>query len=350
MSNWQFSVKYYKQPINFDLRTGFQATGRNIHVDLVLFGGIFMLLARTPFTRSRFQRSMLAIAVGLACSSTAFADAEEQTELEEVVVTGFRGSLNTALSQKRDETAAIDVIASEDIGKFPDSNLAESMQRIPSVALSRGDGGEGKNISVRGLGPTFTRVRINGMEAASQTGSSDIYGAGNNGRTFDFNVFPTELFSQLAVRKTASADVEEGSLGATVDLQAPRPFDYDDDSVFTFTARGIYNDVSEETDPRASMLFSQKFADGKFGLLASVAFQRRNIREVGYSAVDILPACSCLTARQWAMCRRARPRTPAPAPPTSCAPLTTRAPAAWPRSIPSWRSPTRRCAIRSTAR
>ncbi|MEO8061839.1 MAG: TonB-dependent receptor [Pseudomonadota bacterium] len=213
-------------------------------------------------------------------------------ELDEVVVTGFRGSLNTALSQKRSETAAIDVIASEDIGKFPDSNLAESMQRIPSVALSRGDGGEGKNISVRGLGATFTRVRINGMEGSSQTGSSDIYGAGNNGRGFDFNVFPTEIFSQLAVRKTSSADVEEGSLGATVDLRAPRPLDLANDTVLTLTARGIYNDVSEDLDPRVSALFSKKFFDGTFGVLASAAYQERHTREVGYSAVDVLSANS----------------------------------------------------------
>ena len=145
-------------------------------------------------------------------------------------MTGFRGSLNTAIAAKRSETAAIDVIASEDIGKFPDSNLAESMQRVPGVALSRSDGGEGRNISVRGLGAGFTKVRINGMEGAAQTGSSDIYGAGNNGRAFDFNVFPTEIFSQLAVRKTASADVEEGSLGATVDLKSPSAFDYDDET------------------------------------------------------------------------------------------------------------------------
>ena len=88
---------------------------------------------------------------------------------------------------------------------------------------------------MRGLGPTFTRVRINGMEGAAQMGSSDIYGAGNNGRSFDFNVFPTEIFSELKVIKTPSADVEEGSLGATVDLTAPRPFDLDDDTVFTMT-------------------------------------------------------------------------------------------------------------------
>jgi TonB-dependent receptor len=212
--------------------------------------------------------------------------------VDEIVVTGFRASLNSALAQKRTENAAVDSIVAEDIGKFPDSNLAESMQRIPGVTLSRGDGGEGRNISVRGLGPGFTRVRINGMEGAAQTGSSDIYGAGNSGRSFDFNVFPTEIFSSLTARKTPSADVEEGSLGATVDLRAPRPLDYADDEVLTATARGVYNTVSKNVDPRLSLLASKKFADGTFGVLGSLAFQDRNIREVGYSAVDILSANS----------------------------------------------------------
>ena len=240
---------------------------------------------------SGIVRAAISLALATAVPAVTFAQTAAPTptaELEEVVVTGFRGSLNTALAEKRAEIASIDVIAAEDIGKFPDSNLAESMQRVPGVTLSRGDGGEGRNISVRGLGPLFTRVRINGMEAAAQTGSSDIYGAGNNGRSFDFNVFPTEIFSELAVRKTPSADVEEGSLGATVDLKAPRPFDYVDDQVFTITGRGVYNTVSEEADPRASMLFSQKFLNNTLGVLASAAYQKRNIREVGYSAVDIL--------------------------------------------------------------
>lgn len=244
--------------------------------------------------RSVVSAAVTAALLNTACVIPLAASAAEtgpqDTQLEEVVVTGFRGSLNTALAEKRAETAAIDVIAAEDIGKFPDSNLAESMQRIPGVTLSRGDGGEGRNISVRGLGPLFTRVRINGMEAASQTGSSDIYGAGNSGRSFDFNVFPTEIFSQLAVRKTPSANVEEGSLGATVDLKAPHPFDFEQDRVFTLTGRGVFNTVSEDLDPRASMLFSQKFFDNTFGVLASAAFQKRNIREVGYSAVDVLSA------------------------------------------------------------
>jgi iron complex outermembrane receptor protein len=249
-----------------------------------------MLLDRNKTPVTYFRKSAIALAVSMGISGFAYADAEESQELDEVVVTGFRGSLNTALSQKREETAAVDVIAAEDIGKFPDSNLAESMQRVPGVALSRSDGGEGRNISVRGLGAGFTRVRINGMEGAAQGGSSDIYGAGNSGRSFDFNVFPTEIFSQLSVRKTMSADVEEGSLGATVDLRAPRPFDSADDQVFAMTVRGIQNSVSKDVDPRASALASKKFFDDKFGILASVAYQKRNLREVGYSAVDILAA------------------------------------------------------------
>src|SRR3954466_13330289 len=234
-----------------------------------------------PFRSLNPRLNFTPLAIAIAACLGGAAQAQDQAtpgqELDEVVVTGFRGSLNTALSQKRNETAAIDVIAAEDVGKFPDSNLAESMQRIPSVALSSGDGGEGKNISVRGLGATFTRVRVNGMEGASQTGSSDIYGAGNNGRSFDFNIFPTEIFSSLTVRKTSSADVEEGSLGATVDLRAPRPFDYVDENVFTFTGRGVYNSVSEDVDPRATMLMSKKFFDDTFGVLVSAAYQERFI-------------------------------------------------------------------------
>lgn len=249
----------------------------------------------TTTTRSAFARRSSGIALASAMLMVAPALAQDQSapaepEGADIVVTGFRASLNSALGMKRKEAAAIDSIVAEDIGKFPDSNLAESMQRVPGVALARGDGGEGRNISVRGLGAGFTRVRINGMEGSAQTGGSDIYGAGNNGRSFDFNVFPTEIFSALSVRKTPSADIEEGSLGATVDLSAPKPFDQKDDFVLSMTARGIYNELSKKVDPRASLLISKQFGDSGFGILGSVAYQKRNIREVGYSAVDLLSA------------------------------------------------------------
>jgi len=240
--------------------------------------------------RNLFRKTPLATALLATLAATNIAQAQESgSTIEEIQVTGFRASLNTALNQKRESTAAVDSIVAEDIGKFPDSNLAESMQRIPGVALARGDGGEGKNISVRGLGAEFTRVRINGMEGSSQTGSSDIYGAGNSGRGFDFNVFPTEIFSELTVRKTPTADVEEGSLGATVDLSAPRPLSAEDELTMTGTVRGVYNEVSESVDPRVSGLISKKFADDTFGVLVALAHSERNIREVGYSAVNILP-------------------------------------------------------------
>ena len=94
---------------------------------------------------------------------------DDATALDDVVVTGFRGSLERALQNKRNSTAVVDSIVAEDIAKFPDNNLAESIQRVPGVAITR-DGGEGRNISVRGLGEDFTRVRINGIEAQATTG------------------------------------------------------------------------------------------------------------------------------------------------------------------------------------
>ena len=141
------------------------------------------------------------------------------------MVTGsFRGSLEQALQLKKTSSISADTILAEDIGKFPDLNLSESIQRLPGVALQR-DAGEGREISVRGLGPQFTRVRINGMEALSTTGTSDANGGVNRGRSFDFNVFASDLFNAIPVEKTAQAAVEEGSLGATVDLRTARPFD-----------------------------------------------------------------------------------------------------------------------------
>ena len=228
---------------------------------------------------------------GATITNISFAqENQDEDNIETVIITGFRQSLDSALEIKRQSAGAVDSIVAEDIGKFPDANLAESMQRIPGVALARGDNGEGRNISVRGLGAGFTRVRINGMEGASQTGSSDIFGAGNFGRSFDFNVFPSEIFQSLTVRKTSSANIEEGSLGATVDLNAPKPLNFDQDLLFSVNARAVRNELSKSNDPRLSALYSQQFYDGKFGVLVTAAHNAREIREVGYSAVNILRA------------------------------------------------------------
>lgn len=222
----------------------------------------------------------LALSIGLALAASAHAQqAGTATDLDTVTVTGYRASVEKALDIKRGEAGVVDAIVAEDIGKFPDLNLAESLQRIPGVVITR-DAGEGRSISVRGLGPDFTRVRINGMEALTTVGAGDQSGGTNRGRGFDFNVFASDLFSQLVVRKTASADVEEGSLGATVDLRTARPFDYDG---LTFAASGqaSYNDMADKADPRVAALVSNIFADGTFGALLSVAYSERQALEEG---------------------------------------------------------------------
>lgn len=210
--------------------------------------------------------------------SAAAAD-KDVTSLTSVTVTGYRASVAKALDVKRGELGMVDAIMAEDVGKFPDLNLAESLQRIPGVVITR-DAGEGRNITVRGLGPDFTRVRINGMEALTTVGSSDQSGGTNRSRGFDFNVFAADLFSSMIVHKTASADVEEGSLGATVDLNTAHPFDYDG---FTLAANteASYGSMSNKTDPRVSGLIANTWADGTFGALLSVAYSEKHTLEEG---------------------------------------------------------------------
>jgi TonB-dependent receptor len=203
--------------------------------------------------------------------------------VEEVVVTGYRSSLEQALNIKREMAAEADSILAEDIGKFPDQNLAESLQRIPGVAVTRQQG-EGRQITVRGLGPQFTRVRINGMETLTTTGSPDNEGGVNRTRAFDFNIFSSDLFNSLTVRKTAEANVDEGSLGATVDLQTAHPLDYNKLVLIT-QAKANYNDLASTVGPQLSGLIANTFADGKFGALASVSWSKRDYLDTGASTV-----------------------------------------------------------------
>lgn len=218
-----------------------------------------------------------------AASATPPARSDTSEKVETVVVTGFRASLESAINAKREDTGIVDVIKAEDIGKFPDSNLAESLQRIPGVVIDR-DAGEGRNITVRGLGLDFTRVRINGIEGLATTGGTDSSGGNNRSRGFDFNVFASELFNSITVRKSASADVDEGSLGATVDLQTARPFDSKGFRA-AFSVKERYNDLSKKGGPRAAFLLSNTSADGKFGALISGAYSKRQALEEGFSTV-----------------------------------------------------------------
>ena len=242
----------------------------------------------------RVQETLkLALSLGasvgaLSLASGAFAADDtaakpESSTVQEVVVTGFRSSLAKAISEKRHETSEVDAILAEDIGKFPDLNLAESLQRIPGVAITR-EGGEGRQITVRGLGPQYTRTRINGMEASASIGSPDNDGGVNRSRSFDFTVFASDLFSKLEVHKTAEGSIDEGSLGATVDLHGAQPFDFKPKTVI-LAAKADYNDQSTTTGPRLSGIFSDISNDGKFGVLASLSYSHRKFTDNGFSTV-----------------------------------------------------------------
>jgi TonB-dependent receptor len=199
----------------------------------------------------------------------------------EIIVTGFRRSLDAALNVKRESVSSVDAIVAEDIAKFPDQNLAESLQRIPGISIQR-DAGEGRAITVRGLGAQFTRVRVNGLEtvATSTDGASS-----NRDRAFDFNVFASELFNSIVVHKTAEASLDEGSLGAVVDLNTGNPLGGKAGITFVGSAQASYNDLSKNFGPRLAGLLSWKNADGTFGVSASAAYSKTNNLELGNNTV-----------------------------------------------------------------
>jgi TonB-dependent receptor len=247
-----------------------------------------MTFRNSPGLRTILRGGASSLAVTAAFAAFGAAQAQDAAppagaapsdEVEAVVVTGFRASLASAINVKRSASGVVDAIKAEDIAQFPDLNLAESLQRIPGVSISRING-EGRQISVRGLGSEYTRVRINGMEAISTTGGTANSGGTNRGRGFDFNIFASDLFNSIAVRKTASADVEEGSLGATVDLSTARPFDSGKPQL-VLSAQASYNDLAEKAGPRLSALASRTWRDGTIGALISVAYEDRRLHEEG---------------------------------------------------------------------
>ena len=204
---------------------------------------------------------------------------------ESIIVPGFKSSLERALDAKRSAAVVSDSIEAEDIAKFPDLNLSEAIQRIPGVAISR-DAGEGRQITVRGLGGSFTKTLINGVEALATTSGTGtgIEAGANRTDAFDFNVFAADLFSNITVQKSASAQTEEGSLGSTVELRTAHPFDYQG---FTLvgSAKADYNDLAGSTSPRLTALASDTYLGGTLGVLVSAAYSERNLLDVGASTV-----------------------------------------------------------------
>ena len=143
--------------------------------------------------------------------------------VDAIVVTGYRKSLAQSTVAKRETTGFADAIFAEDIGKFPDSNIAESFNRVPGITITRDITGEGVNVAIRGLGSNFTNVTLNGASiAVASSGATDAQGTD---RSVDLSFFPTDLFTKLTVNKSYSASLLEGGAAGNIDMRSARPFD-----------------------------------------------------------------------------------------------------------------------------
>ena len=233
-----------------------------------------------------FKKGMLAssIALVLAGGATPFAMAAEENkasdkEVERIQVTGIRGSLKENINAKRFADSVVDVITAEDIGKFPDKNVAESLSRITGVAVSR-EFGEGEKISIRGAGPKYNRTLLNGQTV----GSADWFILDEANRSFNYTMLPSVIVSGLEVHKSATASMDEGSIGGTVVLNTRRPLDMDANSV-SISLEAQYSDQSEETDPLAAAMYSWKNEDENFGFMVSAVQQNRSVERQGFEVL-----------------------------------------------------------------
>ena len=241
-------------------------------------------------SRSRCRR---AVAVAAVCvfilpgAQVAFAEEDDEEFIEEVVVTGIRGSLRQSLDMKRDADNIMDALVAEDIGKFPDQNLAESLQRISGVAIDRMRG-EGAQVSIRGLGPQFVRVLVNGRGALS--GGTQAF-AGNIGdhsqtRTFRFESMQAELVQAVEVYKSAQANLMEGGMAGTLNIRTRRPFDNGGRRILAGNAFMTDDALADDNGYRFAGVYSDAFADNTLGFLVSVAGDDRTTREDWFNIVD----------------------------------------------------------------
>ena len=252
--------------------------------------------------------SMLAAMVLMA--SAAHAQQVAANGVEEVTVTGYAASLEKATNAKRNSNTFSDTVFAEDIGKFPDTNLAESLNRIPGVTINREIDGEGINVSIRGLGTNFTKVTLNGANVAvASTGGTD---ASNANREVDLNMFPAELFTQLSVSKSPTADLLEGGAAGNVNLRSARPFDQEGFRI-NYNLQGTNYSGSNQIGERGALIVSDTW--GTFGALVGVAGVQNKIFTTGWEdgnagwgspgpfSATQCPAANCdtLGANFWAL-------------------------------------------------
>ncbi|OYX17162.1 MAG: hypothetical protein B7Z07_00585 [Sphingomonadales bacterium 32-67-7] len=209
-----------------------------------------------------------------AATQTAPTDAKANEGQADIVVTGYRESIEAARDAKRDSANVTDSIVAEDIAAFPQANLSEAVQRISGVQIRRDyEGAVGNEISIRGLGPEYTQVTINGLAAPTNSES----------RVFNFNALPADLFRKVEVDKSPTADTDEGGIGGTVKLETIRPLDLKD-RLLAVSVGGNYNDITGKLDPRGSLVAGGRVAPN-LGLVAALSIDNFGSASQSYDAV-----------------------------------------------------------------
>ncbi|MEG3181146.1 TonB-dependent receptor [Sphingomonas sp. LT1P40] len=185
---------------------------------------------------------------------------------EEILVTGIRASERASIDIKRNAVGVVDSIVAQDLGKLPDQNVAESLQRVTGVTIER-NRGEGRYVTVRGFGPKFNAVTVNGRTLATD----------NNGREFSFDVIPSEVISGADVYKSPQANINGASIGATIDVRTLRPLDQKEGFKVAGAATGMYSEIADTWNPEFSGVASWKNDSGTFGVaLAGVYSKQEN--------------------------------------------------------------------------
>ncbi|XLZ72916.1 TonB-dependent receptor [Massilia sp. SR12] len=228
-------------------------------------------------TQRRCRATPIALAVSGALLTLASAHAQTASTPSEstVVVTGYRYAIEKSLDQKRDANSIVEVITAEDIGKFPDKNVADALQRVPGVIIDR-SGGEGKNVSVRGLSSELTLTQLNGNYIATAESNGDPT------RSFNYMLMPSNMLSGAELYKTPEARLDEGGIGGTVILRTRRPLDVKSNSGFV-SAEGTWADTTKKTDGQFSGQYAWHDDDNRLGVLVGYTQQKRTTRTMGAS-------------------------------------------------------------------
>ena len=249
--------------------------------------------------------SAVALALlGAAVPTYAQQRQQQPTTLDTITVTGIRASVEKSLETKRASDSLVEVITSEDVGKMPDKNIADAVQRVPGVTISSQSGGSGgfdenDRVSMRGTNPSLTQTLVNGHAIAS--GDWFVLDqVGLVGRSVSFSLLPSELVSQVIVRKSATADLVEGGVAGAVDIITRRPLQFSKPVTVEAFAGGVYAELPKKTDPQVNALVNWKNPANTFGVMVQAFSEKRHLRRDGQEILgygQIAPGSALATAR-----------------------------------------------------